>query len=331
MDIRNLDGSRVKLALETLHAESQDFLYSITKVPELPCSKIYHDSWPFDFLRDYVSKNFPVLIKGGCNDWAAVKKWNSEYFKEHFSEKDVVVTLTPNGYADGVANYEGQDYFFLPEEKTMKFGNFLKTLQEKKESYVTYIQQQNSNLTQHFSEFMGDVQEEFHWASKAFNKKPDAVNFWMGDERAVTSMHKDPYENIYCVIDGHKDFLLIPPVDLPYVPYKNYPVKKYENVQPGGSFDLESNPQENNIFWIAADPLNGNLLEIYPDFFVTARQFHVRVEKGDVLYLPSFWFHHVRQSHKCIAVNYWYDIDYNDPKYCYYRMLASLCDKDKFI
>lgn len=36
-------------------------------------------------------------------------------------------------------------------------------------------------------------------------------------------MHKDPYENMYCVIDGYKDFILIPPTDLPYVPYSKYP------------------------------------------------------------------------------------------------------------
>jgi len=28
---------------------------------------------------------------------------------------------------------------------------------------------------------------DLNFASEAFNKAPDAVNFWMGDERAVTS------------------------------------------------------------------------------------------------------------------------------------------------
>lgn len=40
-------------------------------------------------------------------------------------------------------------------------------------------------------------------------------------------MHKDPYENIYCVIDGYKDFILIPPTDLPFVPYKKYPKAEF--------------------------------------------------------------------------------------------------------
>lgn len=40
-------------------------------------------------------------------------------------------------------------------------------------------------------------------------------------------MHKDPYENIYCVISGYKDFILIPPVDLHNVPRNRYPMGIY--------------------------------------------------------------------------------------------------------
>lgn len=29
--------------------------------------------------------------------------------------------------------------------------------------------------------------ELLHFAQEAFNKEPDAINFWMGDERAITS------------------------------------------------------------------------------------------------------------------------------------------------
>jgi jumonji domain-containing protein 7 len=61
-----------------------------------------------------------------------------------------------------------------------------------------------------------------NFAKEAFNKEPDAINFWMGDCRAITSMHKDPYENIYCVIAGYKDFILIPPTDVHLIPRESY-------------------------------------------------------------------------------------------------------------
>lgn len=46
-------------------------------------------------------------------------------------------------------------------------------------------------------------------------------------------MHKDPYENIYCVISGYKDFILIPPVDLQYVPRSKYPTGVYKTDENG--------------------------------------------------------------------------------------------------
>lgn len=40
---------------------------------------------------------------------------------------------------------------------------------------------------------------------------------------------------------------------------------------------------------------------------------------GDVLYLPSLWFHQVQQSHQSIAINFWFDMKY-DQRYCYFKM-----------
>lgn len=44
---------------------------------------------------------------------------------------------------------------------------------------------------------------------------------------------------------------------------------------------------------------------------------------GDVLYLPSLWFHHLRQSHSCVAVNFWYDMEF-DGKYLAKNLLEDL-------
>lgn len=55
----------------------------------------------------------------------------------------------------------------------------------------------------------------------------------MGDERAVTSMHKDPYENIYCVVSGYKDFILIPPTEMHNVPRKKYQSAIYKTNRNG--------------------------------------------------------------------------------------------------
>ena len=105
--------------------------------------------------------------------------------------------------------------------------------------------------------------------------------------------------------------------------------------------------------WIPIDPLNPDL-EKYPDF-AKVRKLEVRVRAGECLYLPSLWFHHVQQSHACIAgqskysyfflitvenlasflvkpnlpcilVNYWHDMQY-DLKYVYYKLVENIVRK----
>jgi len=66
------------------------------------------------------------------------------------------------------------------------------------------------------------------FSSKIFGKSFDAFNFWMGEKRSVSSLHKDPYENIYCVINGEKHFTLIPPVYYPFLKEGEYINSKWK-------------------------------------------------------------------------------------------------------
>jgi jumonji domain-containing protein 7 len=64
-------------------------------------------------------------------------------------------------------------------------------------------------------------------------------------------------------------------------------------------------------------------LEKFPEY-CNANPMRFRLNAGDVLYLPSFWFHHLQQSHGCIAVNFWYDMDY-DCKWNYFQFMSNVC------
>lgn len=39
-----------------------------------------------------------------------------------------------------------------------------------------------------------------------------------GNNYVYLAVHKDHYENLYCVISGEKKFILIPPTDRPFIP-----------------------------------------------------------------------------------------------------------------
>ncbi|XP_031632331.1 bifunctional peptidase and (3S)-lysyl hydroxylase Jmjd7 [Contarinia nasturtii] len=276
-----------------------------------------------EFTRDYVAKNRPVVIRGACSKWEACNKWNSDYLRNISGNKFVSVAATPNGLADGIATKmpENKEYFVLPEERRMKMSEFLDKLSVSDDDQILYIQKQNSNLSEDFPELMSDIDvNTLKFAYEAFNKNPDAINFWMGDSRSITSLHKDPYENIYCVISGYKDFILISPTDYPFIKRSKYPLGIYKTEN--GKIQIDPVTTGEKIEWCSIDPLNPNL-EKFPEF-KKASPITVRVNEGDILYLPSLWYHHVQQSHKCIAINFWFDMDY-DSRYCYYKFIEKLC------
>ena len=307
--------------VEKLSKESRE-LYLCEEVPRLegPPSAL-------EFVRDWVSPNLPVIIQGGFDQWPARKKWTVEYLKETVGWKEVTVAVTPNGYADAVVG----DKFVMPEERLMMFSEFLEIIEKKvSKKGVFYVQKQDSNFTEEFSEIIQDASEDIPWATEAFGKRPDAVNFWMGEDKAITSLHKDHYENLYCVISGTKTFTLMPPTDLPFIPYEVYQPAKY-TMTSSDEFEIIDLPPRDTcgtgfeagalVPWIPVDPLKPDLVR-FPQF-AKARPVVTTVHAGEMLYLPSLWFHHVQQSHGCIAINFWYDMEF-DIKYNYFKFLEGV-------
>ncbi|KAK6184339.1 hypothetical protein SNE40_006829 [Patella caerulea] len=206
--------------IDSLTAEANE-LYLDQTVPVLDSPPT-----PLQFYRDFIAPNKPVVIRNLINHWSALRKWGPSYFRETIGNLQVTATVTPNGYADAI--HDGK--FVMPEERLMSMSSFLDILDTPGKE-VFYIQKQNSNLTDEFTEILRDVDSNLKLGEEAFGKQPDAVNFWMGDGRAVTSMHRDHYENLYCVISGWKKFILIPPTDLPYIPYEDYPTGIFKQVR----------------------------------------------------------------------------------------------------
>ncbi|XP_078515773.1 bifunctional peptidase and (3S)-lysyl hydroxylase JMJD7 isoform X1 [Lissotriton helveticus] len=272
---------------------------------------------PLQFYREWICPNRPCIIRNAFNHWPALEKWTFSYLRQVVGSRDVSVAVTPNGYADAVYG----DRFVMPEERRMTFSSFLDIVEKKvTRPGVFYVQKQCSNLTEEFSQLIDDVEPDIPWMTEALGKKPDAVNFWLGESAAVTSMHKDHYENLYCVISGEKHFLLHPPSDRPFIPYELYTPATY-SVSEDGSFQVIDEMAAEQVPWIPLDPLNPDL-QRHPSY-AQLKPLRCTLKAGEMLYLPSLWFHHVQQSHGCIAVNYWYDMDF-DIKYSYFQLLESL-------
>ncbi|KAF9427986.1 JmjC domain-containing protein 7 [Podila epigama] len=151
--------------------------------------------------------------------WPAFTQWTNEYLAATLGSRKITVACTPTGWADAVVD---DNYFAMPCEKKMTFEEFLDGMpirtrrpadqdnanangngnssdsndnqkeNKKLDPYqeVRYIQLQNGNLMTEYQELLGDVPASIPFASEALGKEPDAVNFWYGDERSTTSLHK---------------------------------------------------------------------------------------------------------------------------------------------
>ncbi|KAF9399055.1 JmjC domain-containing protein 7 [Mortierella sp. AD011] len=315
--------------------------------------------------------------------WPAFTKWTNEYLSKTLGEKEITVACTPNGWADAVVD---DKYFAMPCEKKMTFEQFLdgmpirtqknKTMgddhveprgqdcydvenrfkdlglkdgEQEVDPYqeVRYIQLQNGNLMTEYEELLEDVPSDISFASEALAKQPDAVNFWYGDERSTTSLHKDHYENIYGVIAGRKIFTLIPPTEQYCLHEKQYIAATYTDTQNSNSGSTPSSstnslstsspryklePMEPLTYtkWIALNPSHeprSELLEKYPRFHM-CQPFRIELNPGELLYLPAMWYHQVEQEPdhegKCIAVNWWYDMGFEGDRFATATFMSNL-------
>ncbi|KAM4542295.1 bifunctional peptidase and (3S)-lysyl hydroxylase JMJD7 isoform 2-T2 [Odontesthes bonariensis] len=287
-----MESVKKRLAEFSLEAHELYLNLSVPYLDDLPD--------PLQFYREWIGPNKPCIIRNAFGHWPALSRWTPDYLREKIGSKVISVAVTPNGYADAVVG----DRFVMPEERQMSFSSVLDIIGGKVQRRgVFYIQKQCSNLLHELPELIDDLEPHIPWMSKAL-------------------VHKDPYENLYCVVSGEKHFILLPPTDRPFIPYGAYQPAVYRE-RDDGEFEVVDEKASQKVPWIPLDPLDPDL-ERYPQYR-QARPLRCSVKAGEMLYLPSLWFHHVQQSHGCIAVNYWYDMEY-DIKYNYFQLLESLCE-----
>ncbi|ELW48132.1 JmjC domain-containing protein 7 [Tupaia chinensis] len=286
-------------ALDAVRRELREFPAAAREL-SVPLAVPYLDEppTPLSFCRDWVCPNRPCIIRNALQHWPALEKWSLPYLRATVGSTEVSVAVTPDGYADAVRG----DRFVMPAERHLPLSCVLDVLEGRAQHPgVLYVQKQCSNLPTELPQLLPDLEPHVPWASEAL-------------------VHKDHYENLYCVVSGEKRFLLHPPSDRPLIPYELYTPATYQ-LTDEGTFEMVDEESAEKVPWIPLDPLAPDLAR-YPSYS-QAQALHCTVQAGEMLYLPALWFHHVRQSHGCIAVNFWYDMDY-DLKYSYFQLLDSL-------
>ncbi|GAA5940842.1 hypothetical protein JCM1841_003443 [Sporobolomyces salmonicolor] len=295
------------------------------------CAELSHTPSPLEFHR-FVAANRPVVIRGqGKRDQVrALERWSDGYLEEKMGGKEVAISVSPDGNADAVVD----GVFAEPATVRMTLSALFSRLAAEQAladpssstEPVYYLQSQNGNLADEYLPLLEDVGLDGPaWAREAFGEAPEVANIWIGGSRSKTSLHKDPYENLYLVLRGSKTFTLLPPSEAYCVHERLYPHAAYAYADADsppspadapapdgpaseprgasrGAFSLVRSTPARLVPWIALDPTTPAAREeaaaagegAYPRYAL-ARPMTVTLEAGDVLYLPALWYHHVTQ------------------------------------
>lgn len=133
------------------------------------------------------------------------------------------------------------------------------------------------------------MDSDIPWARIALQQKPEAINFWLGNSRSVTALHKDNYENIYVQIVGQKHFVLLPPLAYACVAEQELPAATYVR-NANGELEIKEDEGEGVPFPTWDPDADADNVDwrgtAYSKYAEPAR---VTLGEGDILYLPALW------------------------------------------
>ncbi|GFN74874.1 bifunctional arginine demethylase and lysyl-hydroxylase jmjd6-like [Plakobranchus ocellatus] len=225
-------------------------------------------------FREIYDGKWPVIITDVMSSWPALN-WTIDFFKKKYGRSRVTMTTFANSVKSG---------FSVPLEV------FLNHLHVSTETVWTYLQDELF-LLQH-PELKADIFGSIYTEQDLFQLFPAAVRPWdcmllWGTAHSRSSLHIDPYNwtGTNAVISGLKRWKLLPPGQ-----------DKLLSIHPGANCGF---PLECVKYNSALDLFDSAQLEAKPDL----RYLEVDQGPGEMLFIPSGWFHQAYNVVPTLAVS----------------------------
>jgi peptidyl-lysine (3S)-dioxygenase / protease len=133
-------------------------------------------------------------------------------------------------------------------------------------------------------------------------------DIWIGDGQTIGKLHFDEYDNFLVQVSGSKEILL-------FDPHHNENLYEGHIAEAHFSFNIDTETFSKDHLLESTSMVMIDLSN--PDYnkfprFRNTQSLKYRIEPGDILYLPSFWWHEVPSFsfkdslNRNIAVNFWY-------------------------
>ncbi|XP_071120831.1 jmjC domain-containing protein E-like [Mytilus edulis] len=312
------------------HDHQKSFQKTINqKQHEIPkCDRIKVPSKD-DFFHDYLKLSRPVIIEGAMESWPAMTKWSNKFLREEYGDNKAHIKLTPRGEFEGVESSELWDNyktFRIPEavQKQLEFSDLVvvrpATLSMKFSELVDLIEKvsdgvvnnvsaylEYSSIPNHLPELEDDIRE-MPFIIDVLNRQH--LNIWFSDGNTLGKLHFDPFDNFLCQISGQKQVLLFEPHDNTRLYESHIPEAMLAYNHSTKQFTRNQLAQSTSMVMSPVDIKKVDFKR-FPKFAGTY-PLNCTLNEGDVLFMPSFWWHEVqsvpnRKEKRNLAVNYWYE------------------------
>ncbi|XP_030844946.1 F-box protein At1g78280 [Strongylocentrotus purpuratus] len=233
-------------------------------------------------LEEYNEKyngKWPVIITDVVGSWRA-SGWSENFFIQNFGEEHVTLKSVQRKLKDATSSYTTLQHFV---KLKMKAGTRDRWLYVEDEIFIP----RRPTLKEDIGQVMY-LQEDFFQIFPEEIRPWNAMMLW-GTAHSRSALHIDPYNwtGTNAVIWGKKRWKLYPPGqdDLLYAttnPNSGFPLNCHTYSSPIDAFDPD--------------------LDAYPDF-AKARGIQVEQNPGELLIIPTGWFHQAFNVKETFAIS----------------------------
>ncbi len=223
-----------------------------------------------DFIREYYSKGLPVILKGGVDDWPALKKWGPHYFKTNFGDSLIEVQY-------GRSNDPSYEKNSLIYKKKMKMGDFCDLVTSCGSSNDFYLTANNNKASHEGLHDLFEDVGDFGIGYRDMRNIASRSHLWFGPKGTITQFHHDLTNNMLVQIYGRKKLILVP------------------------AFQVQNMYNDHHVYSAVRFP---DVNESFHPKFKKNTFIEVVLEPGDAIFIPIGWWHYVESLDVSISVSF---------------------------
>jgi hypothetical protein len=248
----------------------------------------WRDVTPEIFRDRIFPQQQPAVLRGLVGDWPAVREGakSPQAFCDYVKRFDLG---RPVNVMTASAEIGGR-FFYKEDMRSFNFGRRQEAFGTAMAGLIAQLGEDNPPATYVESALIAECLPDFPRENALDLVGTSAISrIWIGN-RLRTQTHYDLYDNVACVVAGHRRFTLFPPDQI-----ENLYMGPFEYTLSGTPVSMASIEEPD--------------FERFPRFEKALEAALVaELEPGDAIFVPYFWWHHVQSLERFnVLVSYWWN------------------------